>query len=231
MKKYYISSVTGNTALSRYSNDFYELVLRDRGYLLMDSSKNIIEILSTISSRDQVHFEIGLGQRKEVELLLLMLKAKYKYVSVTLHDPPLIKYPFFEFKNPVLNGLSKLYDKYANNFGAADGYIRRIKSIYVLSRKGIELTKKKYKMENVYYLPYIISQDEIERNGGNTNVKPEYRQNESNGFYLSGSPREDMETIRKIISDPSEAEQRRRETLSYLIEHHSADAVRKQFKD
>ncbi|HMH22006.1 MAG TPA: glycosyltransferase [Puia sp.] len=343
MKKYYISSVKGNTAISRYSHDFYELVLRDKGYIFMDSSKSFTEILSAVASRDQVHIEIGSAQKKETELLFVMLKAKYKYVSVTLHDPPLI-FPFFEFRNPILNQLSRLYKRYINHSGSVDKYIGRIKSIYVVSRKSIDLVKRKYQVENVFYLPYIINPHEIEKNAGinnnficfnpngskkeiayclklhrrliahdpdvnlyvtsisragdrtffppldekkennihyaesqdedlfseagakatfvfmpasqdadyrrlagsnvleglkkgkivftnNRSVTPEYIQNGKNGFYLSGSLREDTETIRKILSDPSLLARIRKETYSYLIEHHSADEVSKQFKD
>ena len=156
MKKYYISSVKDDTDLSRYSNDFYDLVLRDRGYVFMDSSKGFTDILSTVASRDQVHIEIGIRQKKEIELLFRMLHAKYKHVSVTLHDAPFIKFPFYEFKNPILNGISKLCDRYINNFGAMDNHIRQLKSIYVLSRKGLEQTKRKYGVENVFYLPYPV---------------------------------------------------------------------------
>jgi hypothetical protein len=284
MKKYYISSLKGDTVLSRYSNDFYELVLRDKGYIFMDIAESLTDILSAVSSRDLVHIEIG-TQKKEVELLFLMLKAKYKYVSITLHDPPIIPVPMYEWKNPLLRTFARVYDRYIRRSGSAGHYIRRIRSIYVLSGENIEPIKKKYGIENVFYLPYIIDPREIEKqNEINTNficfnpsgskkeiaycrelhrclvrqdpsvnvyvadvltglkkgkivftstgtAMPEYTRDGKSGFCLSGSLKEDTKTIRRIISDPALLEQVRKETYSYLIEHHSADEVRKQFKD
>src|SRR5258705_13906309 len=98
MRRFYISSKSGISGISKYSRDFYELVLKERGYIFMDSAESITTILSTISSRDHIHIEIGIFQKKEIEILFTMLKANYKNVAITLHDAPLIKYPFYEFK-------------------------------------------------------------------------------------------------------------------------------------
>src|SRR5688572_6928397 len=116
MRHFYLSSKNGISGICKYSRDFYELVLKDKGYTFVDSVNSISSILSTIASRDHVHIELGIFQKKEIEVLFLMLKANYRNISITLHDAPLLKYPFREFKNPVLNNLSKFYDLYASNF-------------------------------------------------------------------------------------------------------------------
>jgi hypothetical protein len=154
MKKFYISSKEG--FIYKYSYDFYQLVLKEKGYIFMNSAESFATIFSTISSKDHVHIEIRIAQKKEIEILFLMLKANYKSVSVTLHDAPLIKYPFHDFRNSFLNRLSKFYDKYISGFKAATPYIKKVKSIYVLSQKGLEAVKRKYRVEHVYYLPYIM---------------------------------------------------------------------------
>src|SRR5215471_2018687 len=164
MKKFYISSIKGNSGISKYSQDFYQLVLKDKGYIYMDSGEDLITILSTISSRDQVHIEVGIFQQKEIEILFTMLRANYRNITVTLHDPPLVRYPFYQFKNNILNNISKLYDKYANSSGAAKPYIRKIKTIYALSKKGVESIKKKYGVSNVCYLPHIVNTGEMSNN-------------------------------------------------------------------
>lgn len=169
MNKFYISAKEGHSGISRYSHDFYRLVLKERGYEFIDSGEPITHILSLISSRDQVHIEIGIFQKKEIEILFTMLRANYKHVAVTLHDAPLIKYPFYEFKNPVLNAISKLSEIYTNSFGAADRYVRKIKSIYVLTKKGMEAVKSKYKVDNVYYLPHVVDAEPPKNGTGNNN--------------------------------------------------------------
>ncbi len=161
MKKFYLSSKTGTSGICKYSRDFYELVLKDKDYIFVDSNDRVSSILSLITSRDHVHIEIGIFQKKEIELLFLMLKANYKNVSVTLHDAPLIKYPYYEFNNYFLNGLSKLYERYAGGFGAATAQVRKIAAIYVLTHKGVEAVRKKYNVDSVHYLPHIIDTAEV----------------------------------------------------------------------
>ena len=95
MKYFYISSTDGNSGILKYSRDFYELILKERNYIFIDSKQSISTILSLVSSKDHVHLELDLFRKKEIEILFLMLKANYKHVSVTLHDAPLIKYPFY----------------------------------------------------------------------------------------------------------------------------------------
>ena len=164
MKNFYISSKNGDSGIFKYSQDFYELILKEKGYIFVDSKQSVSTILSLISSKDHVHIELDIFQKNEIEIFFLMLKANYRHVSVTLHDAPLIKYPFYEFKNPLLNTISRLYDKYFNNFRMAITYMKKIKAIYVLSKKGLEAVRRKYHVENVYLLPRIINSTEIKKN-------------------------------------------------------------------
>ncbi|MFM9911839.1 MAG: glycosyltransferase family 4 protein [Chitinophagaceae bacterium] len=169
MSKYYISSLNGLSGISKYSSDFFRLVLKEKGYIPVNSDQSLSTILSQVGSRDRVHIELGIFQKNEINLLFSMLKANYKNVSVTLHDAPLIKYPFYEFKSPFLNNLAKLYDHYGSRFGSAKPYIHKIKSIYVLSHKGLEAVRSKYNAHNVYYLPHVVDVNEIERSTASNN--------------------------------------------------------------
>ncbi len=163
MKHYYISSINGPSGICKYSRDFYELVLKDKGYIFIDSRQTTSAILSTISSKDHVHIEIGIFQKREIEILLLMLNANYKSVSITLHDAPLLKYPFYEFKNAFINNVSRFYDKYISGFKSATPYVKKLKSIYVLSRKGVKAVKETYGVDNVYFLRHIVNSAEIKK--------------------------------------------------------------------
>lgn len=162
-KNFYISSHDGNSGISKYSRDFYELILRDKGYIHVDSSNTFSDILSAVSSRDNVHIELGIFQKKEIEILMRMLKANYHNVAVTLHDAPLIKYPFREFKSSLLNKASKFYDIYLDNFGQLQPYVKKIKKIYVLSRMGAASVTKTYQATNVHYLPHVVNLNELTR--------------------------------------------------------------------
>ncbi len=161
MKRFYISSHYGPSGISKYSKDFYNLILKDLDYVHIDSSAHYSEIFSAVSSRDHVHIEIGIFQKKEIEILMRMIKAKYKNIAVTLHDAPLIKYPFYDFKIPLLNKVSKFYDLHWDNFATLIPYVSKIKRIYVLSHKGVAAVKSKYHTTNVQYLPHIVNPEEI----------------------------------------------------------------------
>ena len=169
MKKYYISSKSGSSGICKYSLDFFELVLKDKGYLFIDSSEDLNSILTKIVSTDHVHIEIGIFQKKEIDILFTMLKAGYKNIAVTLHDAPLIKYPFRSFHNSFLNKVSKFYDIYINKFRDARQFVSKIKTIYVLSRKGVELIERTYNVKNVFYLPHILDERELRNSDTNNN--------------------------------------------------------------
>jgi len=168
-KYYYISHFEGSSGICKYSRDFYQLVLKDMGYIFMDSAFDIIHILSTISSRDHVHIELGIFQEKEQEILFTMLRANYKNVSVTLHDPPLLKYPLYPFRNPFLHNVSKFYDIYINRLGWVRPLLEKMKAVYVLSRKGRQELENKYDLGNVHYLPHVVDPAEVVRGEAGSN--------------------------------------------------------------
>jgi len=163
MKKFYISSKKDISGIGKYSQDFYQFILKEKGFIHIDSAEHLSTILTTIASEDHIHIELGVFHKKEIEILFTMLKANYRNVAVTLHDAPFIKHPYYEFKNPGLNRISKFIDKYANSFGGPNPFVRKIKAIYVLSKQSIETVKQKYQVEQVYYLPYIINVSELEK--------------------------------------------------------------------
>jgi len=170
-KYYYISHFQGSSGICKYARDFYRLVLMGQGYVFMDSAQDIIHILSTISSRDHVHIELGIFQEKEQEILFTMLRANYRNVSVTLHDPPLLKYPLYAFRNKFLHNMSKFYDIYINRLRWEKPLLQKIRAIYVLSRRAKLLMEERYGIKNVHFLPHVVDPAEIVKgNTGNRNL-------------------------------------------------------------
>jgi len=180
MKKYYIGS-TGNNPLADYSTNFYELVLKEKGYIFFDAASHHVDILSSVGSRDLVHIEIDANQPRAVHLLYLMLKTGYKHVSITLHDPLSIKLEFGKHKNPVIDTLNRVY-KLISQPNAADNLLNKIKMIYVLSKTYIDPVRKRFRVDNVGYLPYVINHQEIKR-----------RSYEDNNLVLSGREEKNRE--------------------------------------
>jgi glycosyltransferase involved in cell wall biosynthesis len=162
MKYFYISSITGRSGICKYSLDFYEFILKPRGFIFIDSSMHLSEIFTKISSRDYVHIETGIFQTREIEILFLMLNANYGNVSITLHDAPLLTYPFKKYNSPLLNNFSKFYDRYIVHHKNAIPFIKKIKNIYVLTKQGAAVTRKVYKTDNVCFLPHIVTINDLE---------------------------------------------------------------------
>jgi hypothetical protein len=159
MKKFYIGSKDGNSAISRYSLDFYRLILQSRGYVFFDSSENMTTLLSAISSRDHVHIELGKAQKKEAEILFTMLKAEYNNIAITLHDAPRVR-SSFEVRNPFSRNTEKLYGRHGYSLNVLVPYLKRIRAIYVLSRKAFKQLERKYKTSNIHYLPHVLETPE-----------------------------------------------------------------------
>ena len=167
MKKFYISKREGESGIYKYSCDFYDLLLKEKGYVFLESDTPLSLVLSQINISDAVHIEIGIFLANETTILLNLIEKGYKNISITLHDAPLMKFPFFRFKNAFLNKISKAYDLYIDKFHYQKKYLTKVKAVYVLTQKGTELMRSRYKLENIFYLPHIANEREIKKSNIN----------------------------------------------------------------
>lgn len=160
MRKLYISNFNGDSGISKYSNDFYDCVLSSLGFSKIDT--NYLDDIGSINFcyNDIIHIEIGLNQLKEIDIFYFLIKKEHKNIYITLHDPPLISYPYFKFKNKILELSSKFIHVYFNNFGLSDSIYGKVKRIFVLNRKAQQYLISKKKINSVY-LPHIIRSEEI----------------------------------------------------------------------
>jgi hypothetical protein len=163
MKYFYIASFEGDTAIHSYSGDFYRLVLKEKGYIHIDSSESITTILSAISSKDTVYIELSIHLKKEIEILNRMLNANYQHIVVTMHDSPTVNIPFRIYNKTILNKVYQFLVTYLNNLNTALPYLRKIKLIFVLSKKNMLLIRKRYKLNNVFYLPHVIDPGDVKQ--------------------------------------------------------------------
>jgi len=161
MKKYYLVNTNNQSGITDYAKNFHELVLSDFGYELINPFAD--DLYETINPEDDLFFEIGVNSKKEVELLFQLLKKNYSNISITLHDAPLLRYPYFKFKNNKLEKLSKFIHVYMRNFGLEDKYFNKIKNIFVLNDKAKHVLESKYNLKNVYKIPHIIDHNQIEK--------------------------------------------------------------------
>lgn len=171
MRKFYISKRAGDSGIYKYSNDFYNLILEEKGYEFLNSAIPIESLLSMINKTDAVHIEIGIFLIEEIAILFTLIKKGYNNISVTLHDAPLVKFPLYNFKNDFLSKISKAYDMYVSRFSYQKNVLRKVRNIYVLTHKGAELMRTEYKLTNVYYLPHVVNSEEVkESDTDNCNI-------------------------------------------------------------
>jgi glycosyltransferase involved in cell wall biosynthesis len=165
MKKYYITNISGESGISKYSRDFFSLILKNGDYIVLDTGcirKD--DIISKLNKEDLIHIEIGSNLFLESEILIFLLKKRFKNVNITMHDAPLIRYPFFRFKNSTLNNLSKVFQIFFKNLYLDRWVYERINRIYVLNRKAKQYLQLNYKLDSIFFLPHIIDPIEISDN-------------------------------------------------------------------
>lgn len=154
MNKYYIANFESTSGISHYSKIFYERVLSKLGYIHINSQ--LKDCLKNIEYNDIIHLEIGVKTFNEIEILNNLITKNVKNISVTLHDPPFIDYPYFKSSIKVVNIFFKIVHVYLKNFGLNRFQYKSIKKIFVLSNSAKEILQNKYKLDNIYTIPFII---------------------------------------------------------------------------
>lgn len=157
MRKIHISSFSGCTGISRYSKDFFDFILTTRGYEQLDSEECTARAIEEIKLDDMVHIEIGVNEAAAIRALYWLINMGHRKVTVTLHDPPFISWPYFKFRSRPLNLLSKFIHLYLHNFGIGNGYFKKIHKIFVLTHSGAMKTRSRYRLSNVFHLPFLVN--------------------------------------------------------------------------
>lgn len=161
--KYYVCETNSKSGIARYAEDFYTCVMEGKGYILMPPASVTRGFLDGCDDKTSFFLELGAGQYAEKKALLLIIKKGFPNVSITLHDPPFLTFPYFKFKSRLLNKISRGVDFYFNTFGVARSVLQRCKAIYVLSRRGKELLDDRFGALNTIYIPHVVSSEKISK--------------------------------------------------------------------
>lgn len=161
MRKFHIASFSGRSGISHYGKCFFDLIFSARGYEKLDSESCDINTIDEIRPDDMVHIEIGVNEAASISALYRLLDRDCRNVTVTLHDPPFISWPYFRFHSRPLNALSKFTHLYLRNFGIGEGYLKRISKVFVLTHAGVKATVSRYGLTNVFYLPFLVDPTEL----------------------------------------------------------------------
>lgn|SRR5574340_218395 len=158
--KYYVCETRTKSGIGRYAEDFHRCVLAPAGYSLVAPS-DLSRQLTGLRKGTRFHIELGAGGYEEKNFLVDLANRGFHNISVTLHDPPFVTFPFFNFKAASLNRMSRGIDWYLNSLGFTSRLLEKCNAVYVLSERGRELTLKRHKGINVKVIPHIVPRAKI----------------------------------------------------------------------
>jgi glycosyltransferase involved in cell wall biosynthesis len=162
MKYWHASSFGGKSGISKYAAVFFDEVLSGRGYERLELDQIGLQGgMDCIDIEDVVHVEIGVNQTMEIALVMKLSERRHRKIDVTLHDPPFLSWPLFRFRNTVINQVSKAIHLYLHNFGYGEDIFRRLRRIYTLSNRGRDAVMRRYRIDNVYTVPLIVTESQL----------------------------------------------------------------------
>lgn len=161
ISKYYIYKTKTKSGITHYADDFYAVVLKERGFIQIDIEAVNNQWLGNLSRETVFHIELGNGQFAARDTLILLLKNGFFNVDVTVHDAPWITFPFYSSNCNFINQVSKAFDWYLSTFGVTGRCLKKCRHVYVLTQKGKSLLEKRHGLANVQYIPHIINPDKI----------------------------------------------------------------------
>lgn len=159
--KYYICETNSRSGIARYAEDFYACILSTKGYVLISPRDVTAEFLCVCEPETTFFIELGAGQYAEKEALMRIIISGFVNIRATLHDPPFLTFPYFNFRNDLLNRVFRGVDYYLGGFGMASRALRRCQRVYVLSSRGEMRLRRRYKNLNVVLIPHIIHPGKI----------------------------------------------------------------------
>lgn len=156
----HICTRNSRSGITDYAKIFQERVLASEGYVLVDP-EDILDAIGKIPKGAQFHVQLGIFQHRERIAITRLLQAGYTNIDVTIHDPPFVTFPYFQFKSPLLMRLSRGVDWYFRSFGLQRRLIERLRRVFVLSEGGRARVLALAPKANVIAIPHIVDPDRI----------------------------------------------------------------------
>lgn len=156
MKSFHICDISSKSGIAKYATDFHRLVLEPLGYELISPSRITYEWLAKQSTDTRWHIQLGALQFEERKALSRIYKSNMCNVDATLHDPPFLTFPYFQFSSPLLMKLSRGFDWYFRSFGQQKRALQRLNKVFVLTEKG-RIAIEQMRVNDVQQIPHIVS--------------------------------------------------------------------------
>ncbi|MBO9518973.1 MAG: glycosyltransferase family 4 protein [Porphyrobacter sp.] len=127
----------------------------------MADPESVQRISSAFNPSSRFHFQLGIFQQAERRALTSVVRNGYDVVEATIHDPPFLTFPYFQFSSDFLTRLSRGFDWYLSSFGLQRRMLERLSRIFVLSDEGRRAVLRMAPSANVIAIPHIVRKDSI----------------------------------------------------------------------
>lgn len=153
-RKLYVFDFNSKSGITAYAKVFYDKIAKHCGFKQIDVCL-LGTMIKALDIEDEIHFEIGVNEKKAQNLLIELLNRGFSKISVTLHDVPLIRYPATDSRVPIVQLWFKFLVKYSLISAAEMGLLSKLDKIFVLSEKGRSLLVSKG-LSNVYKMNHVV---------------------------------------------------------------------------
>jgi glycosyltransferase involved in cell wall biosynthesis len=159
-KRIHVCTTDSHSGITAYAHDFHKIALEPEGYVLADP-----ETIRSLAPRfaPDTHFHIQLGGQQRAERLAMSALQAHGHllIDATIHDPPFVTFPYFQFQSRHLMRLSRGFDWYLGSLGVQRRALTRLRHIYVLSQIGKRKILELAPASKVTTIPHLISSDAI----------------------------------------------------------------------
>jgi glycosyltransferase involved in cell wall biosynthesis len=155
----HVFTAGARSGIAAYAADFHRLVLEPEGYVHADPREVVAG--ASFNPGTVFHIQLGVFQHRERLAMSHLWNHGYEAIEATLHDPPFLTFPYFQFGSELLMRLSRGFDWYLNSLGLQRRKLERLSRIFVLSETGRQAILDLAPAANVITIPHVIRPDSI----------------------------------------------------------------------
>lgn len=157
MERFHVFGTRSRSGIARYGESFFRHVLGPAGYVHLEPEEVPAAMRRLGGERTAVwHLELGAHQFAERDAFVALSAAGFRNLDLTVHEPPFLTFPFFHFRSPLANRVSRGLDWYLHSLGAQARAARRARRSFVLSERGADWLRRRQGVTAVEVIPHVV---------------------------------------------------------------------------
>lgn len=155
----HICTTQSNSGITAYARDFHRLVLEPEGYMLVDPEEAVLR--GPMARSTSFHVQLGVFQHRERLAMSRLMRDGFTEIDATIHDPPFLTFPYFQFRSSTMMRLSRGLDWYLKSLGLQRRALERLRRVFVLSEHGRDALLRLAPRANAVVIPHIADLRDI----------------------------------------------------------------------